>query len=55
MGLIKSALTSVNSTLHDQWEEYITCDSLDNNTLVVKKTTKNGIISNIEPIYVFFP
>lgn len=52
MGLIKSALTSINSTLHDQWEEYITCDSLDNNTLVVKKTTKNGVISNKSRIQV---
>ena len=52
MGLIKSALTSVTSTLHDQWEEYITCDSLDTNTLVVKKTTKNGVISNKSRIQV---
>ncbi len=52
MGLIKSAFTSINSTLHDQWEEYITCDSLDNNTLVVKKTTQNGIISNKSRIQV---
>ena len=52
MGLIKSAFTSINSTLHDQWEEYITCNSLDNNTLVVKKTTKNGIISNKSRIQV---
>ena len=52
MGLIKSAFTSVSSTLHDQWEEYITCDSLDSNTLVVKKTTENGIISNKSRIQV---
>ena len=52
MGLIKSAFTSISSTLHDQWEDYITCDSLDNNTLVVKKTTKNGIISNKSRIQV---
>ncbi|MBQ8891550.1 MAG: SPFH domain-containing protein [Bacilli bacterium] len=52
MGLIKSAFTSISSTLHDQWEEYITCDSLDNNTLVVKKTTKNGVISNKSRIQV---
>lgn len=52
MGLIKSAFTSINSTLHDQWEEYITCDSLDNDTLVVKKTTKNGVISNKSRIQV---
>ncbi|MBQ8472376.1 MAG: SPFH domain-containing protein [Bacilli bacterium] len=52
MGLIKSAYKSISSTLHDQWEEYITCDSLDNNTLVVKKTTENGVISNKSRIQV---
>lgn len=52
MGLIKTAFTSISGTLHDQWEEYITCDSLDNNTLVVKKTTPNGIISNKSRIQV---
>jgi len=52
MGLIKSAFKSISSTLHDQWEEYITCDSLDNDTLVVKKTTENGIISNKSRIQV---
>ena len=52
MGLIKAAITSVSSTLHDQWEDYVSCDSLDNNTLVVKKTTKNGIISNKSRIQV---
>lgn len=52
MGLIKSAFKSVSSTLHDQWEEYIACDSLDNNTLVVKKTGENGVISNKSRIQV---
>lgn len=52
MGLIKSVLKSIGGTLHDQWEEYITCDSLDNNTLVVKKTTENGVISNKSRIQV---
>ncbi len=52
MGLIKSAFTSVSSTLHDQWEDYISCESLNNDTLVVKKTTKNGVISNKSRIQV---
>lgn len=45
MGLIKSAISSIGGTLHEQWEDYITCDELDNNTLMVKKTTKTGQIS----------
>ncbi len=52
MGLIKSAFTSITSTLHDQWEDYISCESLNNDTLVVKKTTKNGVISNKSRIQV---
>ena len=45
MGLIKAAVDAVSTTLGDQWEDYINCDSLDNDTLVVKKTTKTGQIS----------
>ncbi len=36
MGLIKSALSAINTTLADQWKEYIYCDSLDSDTLVQK-------------------
>lgn len=45
MGLIKAAADAIGSTLSDQWEDYINCDSLNNDTLVVKKTTKSGQIS----------
>ena len=45
MGLIKAALNSAGGVLHDQWKEFIRCENLDNNTLMVKKTTPNGIIS----------
>lgn len=45
MGLIKAAEAAISSTLSDQWEDYITCDSMDSETLVVKKTTKSGQIS----------
>ena len=45
MGLIKAALSSAGGVLHDQWKEFIRCENLDNNTLMVKKTTPNGIIS----------
>lgn len=52
MGLIKAATKAIGSTLHDQWKEYIKCDSLDNNTLMVKKTTENGIITKDSAIEV---
>ncbi len=45
MGLIKAALKSGASTLHDQWKEFIRCESLDNDTLMVRKSTPNGVIS----------
>lgn len=46
MGLILAAVGAVGSTLHDQWKEAIRCESLDNNTLMKKVTTPNGVISN---------
>ena len=52
MGLIKSAFKSIGGTFSDQFEEYITCDSLDNETLVVKKTGQNGVISRKSRIQV---
>ena len=52
MGLIKAAVDAINTTLADQWEDYISCDSMDDNTLVVKKTTKSKQISNKSRIQV---
>ncbi len=40
MGLIKSALSAINTTLADQWKEYIYCDSLDSDTLVQKGSVR---------------
>ena len=45
MGLIKAAVGAIGSTLGDQWEDLIQCDDMDENTLMVKKTTKSGQIS----------
>ena len=52
MGLIKAAVNAVGGTLRDTWEDYIKCDSLDNNVLVTKVTTKTGVISNKSRIQV---
>ena len=45
MGLIKSTVKAVGSEMHDQWKDFIKCEDMDMNTLMVKKTTKNGVIS----------
>ncbi len=45
MGLIKAAVGAIGSTLSDQWEDLIKCDSMDKDTLMVKQTTKSGQIS----------
>ena len=52
MGLIKAAIGAVGSTLHDQWKEYIKCDNLDNETLMVRVSTPNGVISKDSAIQV---
>ncbi len=36
MGLIKAALDSINTTLADQWKEYIYCDAMDADILIKK-------------------
>lgn len=36
MGLIKAGLGAIGGTLADQWKEFIYCDSLDKDVLVVK-------------------
>lgn len=52
MGLIKAAVESVGSTLHDQWKEYIKCEDLGNDILMKKVTTPNGIITKDSAIQV---
>ena len=36
MGLIKAATGAAGGTLADQWKEFFYCDSLDNDTLMVR-------------------
>ena len=45
MGLIKAAVGAIGGTLGDQWKDLISCEDMGNDILMVKKTTKNGIIS----------
>ena len=52
MGLIKAAGKAVSTTLKDQWKEFIKCENMDNNTLMIKKTTENGVITKKSAIEV---
>ena len=52
MGLIKAAVGAIGGTLGDQWKDLISCEDMGNDILMVKKTTKNGIISKDSRIIV---
>ncbi len=52
MGLIKAAGSAIGSTLSDQWKEAIRCEDMGNDILMMKKTTKSGVISNGSTIIV---
>ncbi|HCP95098.1 MAG TPA: virion core protein (lumpy skin disease virus), partial [Anaerovibrio sp.] len=49
MGLIKAAMGAVGGTLADQWKEFIYCDSIPADLLIVKgqkRTSSQGRSSN---------
>ena len=52
MGLIRAAVKAVGSELHDQWKDFIRCEDMDINTLMVKKTASNGVISKSSAVMV---
>ena len=45
MGLIKAAVGAIGSTFGDQWQDLIKCEDMNENILMVKKTTESGQIS----------
>ena len=52
MGLIKAATSAIGSTMHDQWKEAIRCEDMNNDILMMKKTTDTGVITNKSTIIV---
>lgn len=52
MGLIKSAKSAISETLKEQWKEVIRSENMDNNLLMVKKTTESGVITKDSTIIV---
>ena len=45
MGLIKAIGSSIGGVLKDTWQDFIKCDNMGMDTLMVKCTTKTGVIS----------
>lgn len=45
MGLIKAAASAIGSTFHDQWKEVIACEDMNNDILMMGKTTDTGAIT----------
>ncbi len=52
MGLIKATFGAIGSTFKDQWKDAIRCEDMGNDILMVKKTTKTGVISNKSTVIV---
>lgn len=52
MGLVKVATRAIENELYNQWQEFIRCEDMDTNTLMLKKTVSNGIISKNSAIMV---
>ena len=42
MGLIKAAQAAAGTVMADQWKEFFYCDSLDNDTLLVRGQKRTG-------------
>ena len=53
MGLVKTGVQAIGSTLHDQWRDIITCENMDNNMLMKKVVTDTGVITKKSLIRVF--
>ncbi len=52
MGLIKATVGAIGSTFHDQWKEAIRCENMNNEILMMKKTTQTGVITKNSTIIV---
>lgn len=41
MGLIKAAAEAIGGTFKDQWKDFIECENMPNDVLMVKKNNRN--------------
>lgn len=45
MGLFKAAGEAIKTAMHDQWKDIISCENMENDILMMRKTTDSGQIS----------
>ena len=53
MGLIKAAQAATGTVMADQWKEFFYCDSLDNDTLLVRGNKRTGSRSSIQRAMIY--
>ena len=46
LGFIGAAFSAISGNLKDQWKDAIVCEDMPNNVLMMKKTSKTGVISH---------
>lgn len=46
MGIIKASSDAIKFNLQDQWKDLIVCENMPNDLLMMRKTTKTGVITN---------
>ena len=52
LGFIGAAFSAVGGNLKDQWKDAVICEDMTNNVLMMRKTTKTGVISHGSSIIV---
>ena len=52
LGFIGAAISAVGGNLKDQWKDAVICEDMTNNVLMMRKTTKTGVISHGSSIIV---
>ena len=52
LGFIGAAFSAIGGNLKDQWKDAIMCEDMPNNVLMMRKTSKTGVISHGSSIIV---
>ena len=52
LGFIGAAISAIGGNLKDQWKDAVMCEDMPNNVLMMRKTSKTGVISHGSSIIV---